>query len=76
MGNSGTPHRPAYHRIPSTSWETPDSLESLRAHSVCREHWALAWGGQNSGRSVFLSRDLLFGGCWALSLLISGFTLR
>lgn len=25
MGNSGTPTRPAYHRIPSTSWETPDS---------------------------------------------------
>lgn len=77
MGNSGTPPPPppAYHRIPSTPWETPNSLESLRAHGVCWEHGALAWGGQNSGRSVFLSRDL-FGGCWALSLLISGFTLR
>lgn len=34
-----------------------NSLESLRAHGVRRELGALAWGGENSGRSVFLSRD-------------------
>ena len=56
--------RPPHHRIPSNPWETLNSLESLRAHGVCQEHRAVAWGGESSGRMCFC--HVTFVVCWLL----------